>query len=70
MDLFVTVYMHYVYVLCEERFGGCWWSFSWLGQSIPVAWHWALFLVFPVSHLLQISITAADDMSLSFSNSK
>ena len=29
----------YVYNICEERFGGSWWSFSWLGQSNPFGWH-------------------------------
>ena len=32
------VYVH-VCKICEEKSGGCWWSFSWLGQSNPVAWH-------------------------------
>ena len=29
----------YVCKICEEKFGNCWWSFSWLGQSILVVWH-------------------------------
>ena len=28
----------YVYVckICEEIFGGCWWSFSWLCQKLKI----------------------------------
>ena len=39
MILFYNVVYVYVCKIGEERFGGCWWSFSWLGQSNPVAWH-------------------------------
>ena len=27
------VYIH-VCKICAEKFGGCWWSFSWLGQKV------------------------------------
>ena len=39
MILFHNVVYVYVCKIGEEKFGGCWWSFSWLGQSNPVAWH-------------------------------
>ena len=39
MILFYNVVYVYVCKIGEEKFGGCWWSFSWLGQSNPVAWH-------------------------------
>ena len=39
MNLFYIVVYVYVCQIGEEKFGGCWWSFSWLGQSNPVAWH-------------------------------
>ena len=32
--LFYKIVYVYVYVcICEEKLGGCWWSFSWLGQG-------------------------------------
>ena len=39
MILFYSVVYVYVCKIGEEKFGGCWWSFLWLGQSNPVAWH-------------------------------
>ena len=39
MILFYNVVYVYVCKIGEEKFGGCWWPFSWLGQSNPVAWH-------------------------------
>ena len=39
--MILSYYVVYVYVskICGEKFGGCWWSFSWLGQSNPVVCH-------------------------------
>ena len=39
MILFYNVVYVYICKIGEEKFGGCWWSFSWLGQSNPVFWH-------------------------------
>ena len=39
MILFYNIVYVYVCKIDEEKFGGCWWSFSWLGQSNPVVWH-------------------------------
>ena len=39
MILFYNVVYVCVCKIGEEKFGGCWWSFSWIGQSHPVAWH-------------------------------
>ena len=32
--IFYNIMYAYVCKICEEKFGGCWWSFSWLGQSV------------------------------------
>ena len=34
-------WVKYVYVckICEETFGGCWWSFSWFGQKVKDSVH-------------------------------
>ena len=37
--LFYNVVYVYVCKIGEEKFGGWWRSFSWLGQSNPVVWH-------------------------------
>ncbi len=29
----------YVCPICEYKLRGCWWSFSWLGQSNMTVWH-------------------------------
>ena len=34
MILFCNIVYVYVYKICQETFGGCWWSFSWLGQKV------------------------------------
>ena len=39
MVLFGNVVYVCVRKICEEKIGGCWWSFSWLRQSNPVVWH-------------------------------
>ena len=39
MILFYNVLYVYACKIGVEKFGGCWWLFSWLGQSNPVAWH-------------------------------
>ena len=39
MVSFYNVVCVYLYKIGEEKFGGWWWSFSWLGQSNPVVWH-------------------------------
>ena len=39
MILFYDTVHVYVCKIGEEKVGGCWWSFSWLGQSNPVVWH-------------------------------
>ena len=33
---FYNILYAYVCKIYEEKFGGCWWSFSWLGQSVSV----------------------------------
>ena len=33
MILFYNIVYVYVCKICEEKFVGCWWSFSWLGQK-------------------------------------
>ena len=32
--IFCNVVYVYVCKTCEEKFGGCWRSFSWLGQKV------------------------------------
>ena len=39
VTLFYNVAYAYVCKTGEEKFGGWWKSFSWLGQSNPVVWH-------------------------------
>ena len=41
MNFFCNIVYVYIYIskICEKKFGGCLWSFSWLGQSNPVVWH-------------------------------
>ena len=35
----ILFYNVHVCNIGEEKFGGWWWSFSWLGQSNPIVWH-------------------------------
>ena len=32
--IFFNVLFVYVCKICKEKFGGCWWLFSWLGQTV------------------------------------
>ena len=34
MILFCNIVYEYVCKICEKKFDGCWWSFSWLGQKV------------------------------------
>ena len=38
MIFFNVVYLN-VCKICEENFGGCWWSFSWLGEKVKDSMH-------------------------------
>ena len=37
--LFYNIVYVYVCKICEEKFGGCWWLFSWLGQKVKDSMH-------------------------------
>ena len=39
MNVVCNIMYVYVCKICEEEFGGCWWSFSWLNQSNPFVGH-------------------------------
>ena len=36
MHFYGNVVYAYVYTICEERFGSCWWSFSWLDKKVKM----------------------------------